>query len=119
MKLLDAAVLTVVGWILILPPLVKEAGQFSLQANATVADWQQMETFDTSAACEQKRQSTIDCGKVLNGDKPGTTNEACGHSTTKRTDTKDKAQADLIAGIAKRKMAARCVSDTDPYLKSK
>ena len=119
MNLLGVAVLTLVGWILTLPPLVKESGQFSLHSNASLVDWQQIETFDTSAACERTRQISINCGKVLNGDKPGTTTEACGHSSTKRTETKDKAQADLISGIAKRKMAARCVSDNDPHLKSK
>jgi hypothetical protein len=114
-----SALVTLAAWILIQPPSIQKAGKLDISANAPLFDWEQVQTFDTAAACEKDRQDVIDCGKVLNGDKQGTVVEACGYSGPKRGATKDKGQADLIAAIAGRKMAARCVSDNDPHLKSK
>src|SRR5260370_20513328 len=49
MKLSRAAALALVGWYLMLPPM-NEKGVFS---DAPMSDWDQIESFENAAACEQ------------------------------------------------------------------
>jgi hypothetical protein len=52
MKLRHAAALALVGWYLLVPPWVAP-NQFD--ATAPLAQWPQVKSFDSAAACEQHR----------------------------------------------------------------
>ncbi len=64
MRIETSGALVVVGWLLMSPPLVKDAkapGGFRLDSSAKVADWNQVSAHDDATDCERaKAQKAVD-----------------------------------------------------------
>jgi len=68
--------MVVLGWLLMSPPLVKDAkapGGYRLDSSAKVADWSQVSAHDTATDCErakaQKAMDAISTTEQLSGKK--------------------------------------------------
>ena len=44
------------AWLLMYPPVVEREGLYVVSSRASVQFWQQVEAFDSAAACEEARQ---------------------------------------------------------------
>ncbi|HSD10532.1 MAG TPA: hypothetical protein VLF14_06095 [Candidatus Binatia bacterium] len=64
MRIQAGGALVVAGWLLMSPPLVKDAkapGGFRLDSSAKVADWNQVSAHDSATDCERaKAQKAVD-----------------------------------------------------------
>jgi hypothetical protein len=64
MRIQASGLLLVAGWLLMSPPLVKDAtapGGFRLDSSAKVADWNQLSAHDNATDCERaKAQKAVD-----------------------------------------------------------
>jgi hypothetical protein len=57
MTLRHAAALALVGWYLMIPPLDRDE---HVQTNAPLSSWVNDQSYETAAACEQKKRADMD-----------------------------------------------------------
>jgi hypothetical protein len=76
MRMRTSGALVVAGWLLMSPPLVKDAkapGGYRLDSSAKVADWNQVSAHDSATDCErakaQKAMDAISMTQQLSGKK--------------------------------------------------
>jgi hypothetical protein len=54
MKVRHAAALALVGWYLMVPPLIEIEGKRKPNLDAPISEWQQVDSFDSADACKQR-----------------------------------------------------------------
>jgi hypothetical protein len=67
MKLRHAAALALVGWYLMMPPVVpdpKHPGNFAAIKGTPLSYWEKIGSFDTAKDCEDARQKNVDAAMV-------------------------------------------------------
>jgi hypothetical protein len=62
-----AGILALAGWLLMLPPPIKQGGKLTPNTNAPLSDWKQRAAYDTARECEAARFDNFSTSK-LDGD---------------------------------------------------
>ena len=66
MNLRHAAVLALVGWYLMSPPLVRKQGTLQEDTAQPLSKWVQFRAFDSAQACEKDRDLILQAQKTIN-----------------------------------------------------
>jgi hypothetical protein len=122
MNLQHAVVVSLLGWYLMLPPLVPLTSSaiplpFQFQADDPISQWDEQSSFDSADACEKAKAKLVTCGEILKGFETGDPKEPCDGMTQTVAQAKNKQQESATFNIANRKTMAQCIATDDPRLK--
>ncbi len=98
MNLRHAAAVALVGWYLMVPPVVEKAGSYEADFNAPLSRWSVDSPFDTAAECRAVNANLVQ----------------------QQTRVFDQAQAhSRERAVAQRLIVSQCIETDDPRLKEK
>ncbi|MGA9884041.1 MAG: hypothetical protein WBQ34_10010 [Candidatus Acidiferrales bacterium] len=77
MKLRHIAALALVGWYLMVPPIVQKNGKYQYDYAAPLSKWTEEDAFDTASDCKEDRETLVKASKGWGTSATDTAQERC------------------------------------------